>query len=203
MVNVTQIEASIVVTKGVTRTSEPHGATMELDAGEAGRQARIPQSFLLSEVVRTPSMVPTPPIEPTVGPAASTSRVVDTNVSSSVMSRMVTSVLGSPSFSTSDLMVSGVDLARVFRLAATLCEHGNVVATSVKVCEGVDVGQPVAGDVDVEQPVISCVDSPWQAVVAKMDALPTQLAIDRERFTPGVCMLDNWSGIFRLVSPTC
>ncbi len=38
--------------------------------------------------------------------------------------------------------------------------------------------------------------------MAKMDALLTQLAIDRERLTPGVCMLDNRSGIFRLVSPT-
>jgi len=35
-----------------------------------------------------------------------------------------------------------------------------------------------------------------------MDALLAQPAIDRERLTLGVCMLDNWSGIFRLVSPT-
>jgi hypothetical protein len=35
-----------------------------------------------------------------------------------------------------------------------------------------------------------------------MDALPTRPAIDCVRLTPGVCMLDNWSGIFRLVSPT-
>jgi hypothetical protein len=35
-----------------------------------------------------------------------------------------------------------------------------------------------------------------------MDALPIWLAIDRERLTPGVCMLDNRSGIFQLVSPT-
>jgi hypothetical protein len=74
---------------------------------------------------------------------------------------MVTSMLGSLAFSTSDLMVSGIDLARVFRLATTLCERENVVATSVEVCEGVDVGQPVVGDVAVEQPVISSVDSPW------------------------------------------
>jgi hypothetical protein len=33
-----------------------------------------------------------------------------------------------------------------------------------------------------------------------MDALPIRPTIDRERLTPGVCMLDNWSGIFRLVS---
>jgi hypothetical protein len=106
-------------------------------------------------------MVPTPLIELTMGPSASTSRVVDTDISSSAMSRMVTSVLGSPSISASDLMALEVDLVRVFRLAATLCERGSVAATNVKVCEGVDVGQLVAGDVVMEQPVISSVDSPW------------------------------------------
>jgi hypothetical protein len=116
MDNVTQIEASIAVTKGVTRTSEPHGATVELDPqrGEAGRQARLPQSFLLSKVAKTPSMVPTPPIELTVGLAASTSRVVDKDVSSNSVLLMVTLVLGSPSFSANDLMALGVDLTRVF-----------------------------------------------------------------------------------------
>jgi hypothetical protein len=69
------------------------------------------------------------------------------------------------------------------------------------VCEGVDVGQPVAGDVVVEQLVISGVDSPWQVATTKMDTLPARPTIDRERLTFGVSMLDNWSGIFRLVSP--
>jgi hypothetical protein len=59
-------------------------------------------------------MVPTPPIEPTVGPTASTSCIVDTDVSSNAVSRMVTSVLGSPTFSANDLMASGVDLTHVF-----------------------------------------------------------------------------------------
>jgi hypothetical protein len=68
-------------------------------------------------------------------------------------------MLGSPTFSANDLMVSGIDLACVFRLIATLCERGSVVATSAKVCEGVDVGQLVVGDV-VEQPMVSGVDSP-------------------------------------------
>ncbi len=55
----------------------------------------------------------------------------------------------------------------------------------------------------MEQFVISSVDSPWHvATTAKMDILPAQPAIDHERLTPGVCMLDNQSGIFRLVSPT-
>jgi hypothetical protein len=132
MASVAQIDASITVTRGITRASEPHGATVELDPhkGEASRQVKLPQSFLLFKVVRTPSMVPTPPIEPTMGPTASTSCVVDTDISSSVVSRMVISVLGSPTFSANDLMASGVDLTRVFRLATTLCEHGSVVATS-------------------------------------------------------------------------
>ncbi|CAM6060267.1 unnamed protein product [Sphagnum tenellum] len=78
-------------------------------------------------------MVPTPPIEPIVGPTALTSRVVDTYGSSSAVSRMVTLMLGSPSFLASDLMASGVDLARVFREVATLCERGSVIAMSVEV----------------------------------------------------------------------
>ncbi len=154
---------SVVVTRGITQASEPRGTTMELDPqrGEAGRQARFPQLFLLSKVVRTPSMVPTPPIKPTVGPATSTSHVVNTDVSSSAVLRMVTSVFRSPSFSASDLMASRIDLALVFRLAATLCERGSVIATNAKVCEGVDVGQLMARDVAMEQPMISGVDSPW------------------------------------------
>ncbi len=117
-------------------------------------------------------MVPTPLIELIVGPTTSTSRVVDTDVSSSVVLQMVTSVLGSPSFLANDLMASRVDLVRVFQLAATLCEHGSVVAMNVEVCEGVDVGQLVVGGVVMEQPMILSVDSPWQVVATKMDALP-------------------------------
>jgi hypothetical protein len=123
--------------------------------------------------VKTPSMVPTPPIKLTMGLVASTSRVVDTDVSSNAVSRMATLVLGSPSFSASDLMASGIDLALVFQLVPTLYERGSVTVTSVEVCEGVDVGQPVSGDVIVEQAVRSGVDSPWQAATAKIDALPT------------------------------
>jgi hypothetical protein len=99
-------------------------------------------------------MVPTPLIEPTVGLASSTSHVVDKDVSSNSVLLMVTSMLGSPSFSASDLMALGIDLTHVFCLATTLCERGNVAATNADVCEGVDVGQPVAKDVAMEQFVI-------------------------------------------------
>jgi hypothetical protein len=42
-------------------------------------------------------------------------------------------MLGSPSFSASDLMASGMDLALVFCLVATLCERGNVATMSAEV----------------------------------------------------------------------
>jgi hypothetical protein len=109
---------------------------------------------------------------------------------------MAISVLGSPSFLANDLMASGITLAPVFRLVVVLCEHRSVVATSAKVCEGVDVGQPMAREVAVEQPVLSGVDSPWQVATAKMDALPAWPTTDHDRLTFGVCMLDNQSGIF-------
>jgi hypothetical protein len=92
-------------------------------------------------------MVPTPLIEPIVGPTTLKSHVVDTDVSSSVVLQMATSVLGSPSFLANDLMASRIDLALVFRLAATLCERGSVIATNAEVCEGVAVGQPMVKDV--------------------------------------------------------
>ncbi len=65
--------------------------------------------------------------------ATSTSHVVDTDVSSSVVLWMAISMLGSPSFSASDLMASGMDLALVFCLVATLCERGNVATMSAEV----------------------------------------------------------------------
>jgi hypothetical protein len=43
---------------------------------------------------------------------------------------------------------------------------------------------------------------PQSGVATKMDALPAQPAIDHERLTLDVCMLDNRNGIFWLVSPT-
>jgi len=69
--------------------------------------------------------------------------------------------VGIPIIFDSDLMALGVDLAPVFRLTATLCERGSVAATSAEICEGVDVGQPMARDVVMQQPVISGVDNPW------------------------------------------
>ena len=109
---------------------------------------------------------------------------------------MATSVLESRLFLASELMASGVELAPVFRLAATLCERGPVSAKSAEVCEDVAV-EPSS-----EPKVVSSTDNTWHAAAARMDALPARPAIEREKLKPGVCMLDNRTGVLRLVSPT-
>ncbi|BBN08889.1 hypothetical protein Mp_4g15290 [Marchantia polymorpha subsp. ruderalis] len=177
-----QVEASVAVTRGVARALEPRGATGELDPqrGEGGRQARLPQSFLLSEVGRTSSIRPVPLSDLSGRTETSTSRVVDTDTPSSAVTRMASSVMKSPLFSSTELIDSGIDLAQVFRLVATFCECGSVNATSA------EIGKAIT----------------WQAAAARMEFLPARPAIDREGILPGVCMVDNRSGVFRLMSAT-
>jgi hypothetical protein len=67
-------------------------------------------------------------------------KLCQNNLNANSVYIVIMPMLGSSSFLASDLMASRVDLAHVFRLAATLCECGSVVTTSAEVCEGVDVG---------------------------------------------------------------
>ncbi|OAE24897.1 hypothetical protein AXG93_2931s1400 [Marchantia polymorpha subsp. ruderalis] len=191
-----QVEASVAVVGSGARTSEPRGATVELDPqrGEGGRQSRLPQSFLLSEVGSSSSMRPAPPSDTRVRTEVLTSSVVDADVPSSAVMRMATSVLRSPLFSATELIDSGIDLARVFRVAATSCERGRVAATSAEIREDT-VEDPSSTSTLFEE-------TTWQAAAARMESLPARPAIDRESIVPGVCMVDNRSGLFRLVSST-
>lgn len=117
------MEASVAMTSSDVRASEPRGATVKLDPqrDEGGRQARLPQSFLLSKVGGFSSMIHTPPSDHVVKIETYRSHVVGTKTSS-VMMRMATSMMRSPLFSTMELMAFGVDLACVFCVAASLCE---------------------------------------------------------------------------------
>ncbi|PTQ38247.1 hypothetical protein MARPO_0052s0045 [Marchantia polymorpha] len=90
-----------------------------------------------------------------------------------------------------ELMNSGIDLARVFRVAATSCERERVTATSAEIREDT-VEDPSSTSTLFEK-------TTWQAAAARMESLPTQPAIDRERIVPDVCMVDNRSGLFWLV----
>ncbi|PTQ36558.1 hypothetical protein MARPO_0063s0090, partial [Marchantia polymorpha] len=191
-----QVEASVAVTRGAARALEPRGATGELDPqrGEGERQARLPQSFLLSEVGSTSSMRPVSPSGLSGRTETSTSRVVDTDTPSSAVTRMASSVMRSSLFLAMELMDSGIDLARVFRAAATLCERVSITATSA------EIGETIGEELSSTTP--SSDESTWQAAAAQMESLPARPAIDRKRVVPGVCMVDNRSGVFRLVSAT-
>ncbi|BBN20559.1 hypothetical protein Mp_Vg00640 [Marchantia polymorpha subsp. ruderalis] len=192
----TQVEASVAVTRGDARASEPRGATVELDPqrGEGGHQSRLPQSYLLSEVASSSSMRPALPSDTGVRTKVLTSSVVDADVPSSAVMRMATLVLRSPLFLATELMDSGIDLARVFWVEATSCERGRVIATSAEIREDT-----------IEAPSSTSTlfkETTWQVAAARMESLPARPAIDRERIVPSVCMMDNRSGLFWLVSST-
>ncbi|OAE29984.1 hypothetical protein AXG93_669s1340 [Marchantia polymorpha subsp. ruderalis] len=121
----------------------------------------------------------------------STSRVVDTYKPSSAVTRMASSVMRSPLFLATELIDSWIDLARVFRLAATSCERGSAIATSV------EIGEAIVEELSSTTTLSD--ESTWQAAAARMEFLPTRPAIDRERVVLGVCMVDNWNGVFRLI----
>lgn len=119
----------------------------------------------------------------------STSHVVGMDTPSSAVMRMDTSVMRSPLFSATELMDFGIDLARVFRVAYMLCERGSVNTTHAEICE--QHSTPTLND-----------EVTWPAAAARMESLPTQPAIESESFVLEVCMVDNRSGLFRLVSST-
>lgn len=163
LASVAQVQASVAVTRGAACASEPRGATVKLDPkrDEDVRQARLPQSFLLSEVGRTSSIIPTPPSDPIVQNEAFTSHVVSAETSSSAAMRMATSVVRSPLFSTIELMASGVDVALVFCVGVTLCERGSVTATSAKIREDIAEEQYLTHTLRVE--------TTWHAATERME----------------------------------
>lgn len=81
------------------------------------------------------------PSEPIVMMKTFMSHAVDGETSSSAVLWMASSVMESLLFSTTKLIACGLDLARVFNIRVTLCEHGSITANSAKVCQGIDTEQ--------------------------------------------------------------
>jgi hypothetical protein len=190
-------EEAAVVTRAASRVAEPRGAAAELDPqrGEASRQVRLPQSFLLSEAIRTPSMAPTRPQEPSVRAQPSSSQGSDAERDTSRVSEVAGTVMEAPLFSAKELMALGIDASSIFRRAAALCARTQGTAMGAGVKEEVVVDQPSTSATKVSG------DGAWQAVAAKMEDLPARPMVDRASFNPGVCMLDNQSGVFQLRGP--
>ncbi|CAM6082504.1 unnamed protein product [Calypogeia fissa] len=123
MAGVAQVEASVAMTRSVACSVEPRGASVELDPqrGDASRQVRLPQSFPLSEALRTTSMVPRRPSDEATGVEGATLRGGATGASSNLVLQAAIALVRSPLFSARELMELGLEIGPIFRWAAVLC----------------------------------------------------------------------------------
>jgi hypothetical protein len=108
----------------------PRGASPSLDPqhGLGNKQARLPESFTLGEVVPTSSMVP--PIRMRVPSAKIAQGGAELVEALGVVSEVAAKVYQAPLFSAA--MVSRVDFSptAVFKMVVTICERGNSTATN-------------------------------------------------------------------------
>ena len=197
--HVEPVEAGAAVTRGKGKAQEPRGADVDLDPqrGEGGKQTRLPQSFLLSEVVRTPVMAPIPmesgsASDVGVGPTNSVRGPSDTAVAvSNTMLGAATALCELPLFSATQIRTVGFDSVEVFRLAATLCESEQASASTVEVATK---QQTI--------PQTQMLKEPWQAAAANLVNLSARPAIERTMVRPNVILLDNRNKVFSLVGPS-
>jgi hypothetical protein len=170
----------------------PRGASSNLDPQRGGgnRQARLPESFTLEEMVPTTSMVYPSRVE------ASLNRPAQRGAKSTKASRVVqeaASLIYQVSLF-SAAMVSHADFSPVaiFKRAATMCESGHyTVATTLKTA--VDMEQVVKSQEDTVQGLF--------LAAARVKTMFVRPAIERSSITSGVVVVDNSQGIFQLVGP--
>jgi hypothetical protein len=170
----------------------PRGASPSLDPqrGEGNKQARLPESFTLEEVVPTSSMVP--PIMMRVLLAKIAQGGTESAEAPRVVNETATRVYQAPLFSVA--MVSRADFspAAVFKMVATMCERRSSTATNAMETE-VQLEPMVDSEDDIVQELLAAAAS-----VKTMSARP---AIERSSISPGVVVVDNSQGIFQLVGP--
>jgi hypothetical protein len=168
------------------------GASSNLDPqrGEGNRQARLPESFTLEEMVPTTSMVYPSRVEASSNKPSQ--RGAKPTKASGVVQEAASLIYQASLFSAA--MVSHLDFspATVFKRAATMCESGHyTVATTLKTA--VDAEQEVDSQEDTVQGLFSA--------AARVKTMPARPAIERSSITPGVVIVDNSQGIFQLVGP--
>jgi hypothetical protein len=170
----------------------PRGASSNLDPqrGEGNRQARLPESFTLEEMVPTTSMVYPSRVE------ASSNRPSQRGAKSTkalgVVQEAASLIYQASLFSAAMVSHSDFSPAAVFKRAATMCESGHsTVATNLKTA--VDAEQVVESQEDTVQGLFS--------VATRVKTMPARPAIERSSITPDVVVVDNSQGIFQLVGP--
>jgi hypothetical protein len=181
-------------TRGQTAAPKdtPRGASSNLDPqrGEGNRQARLPESFTLEEMVPTTSMVYPSRVEASSNRPSQ--RGAKSTKASGVVQEAASLIYQAPLFSSAMVSHSDFSPTAVFKRAATMCESGHsTVATTLKTA--VDAEQVVESQEDTVQRLFSA--------AARVKTMPTRPAIDRSSITPGVVVVDNSQGIFHFVGP--
>jgi hypothetical protein len=170
----------------------PRGASSSLDPqrGEGNKQAWLPESFILGEVVPTSSMVP--PIMVRIPSAKIVQGGAEPVEAPGVVNEAAAKVCQAPLFSAA--MVSRADFspAAVFKMVATMCERESSTATNAIKTE-VQLEPMVDSDEDTVQELL--------AAATSVKTIPTRPTIERSSISPGVVVVDNSQGIFQLVGP--
>jgi hypothetical protein len=170
----------------------PRGASSNLDPqrGEGNRQARLPESFTLEEMVSTTSMVY--PSRVKASSNRPSQRGAKPTKALGVVQEAALLIYQVSLFSATMVSHSDFSPAAVFKKAATMCESGHsTIATTLKTA--VDAEQVVESQEDTVQGLFSA--------VACVKTMPARPAIERSSITPGVVVVDNSQGIFQLVGP--
>jgi hypothetical protein len=170
----------------------PRGASSNLDPqrGEGNRQAQLPKSFTLEEMVQTTSMVYPSRVEASSNRPSQ--RGAKPTKASGVVQEAASLIYQASLFSVAMVSHSDFSPAAVFKRAATICESGHsMVATILKTA--VDAEQGVESPEDIVQGLFSA--------AARVKTMPARPAIERSSITPGVVVVDNSQGIFQLVEP--
>jgi hypothetical protein len=170
----------------------PRGASSNLDPqrGENNRQARLPESFTLEEMVPTTSMVYPLRVEASSNRPAQ--RGARPTKASDVVQKAASLIYQASLFSTAMASHADFSSVAVFKRAARMYESGHyTVAIALKT--EVDTEQVVESQEDTVQGLFSA--------VARVKTMPARPAIERSSITPGVVVVDNSQGIFQLVGP--
>jgi hypothetical protein len=174
----------------------PRGASPSLDPqrGEGNKQARLPESFTLGEMVPTFSMVP--PIRMRVPSAKVAQGGAELVEAPGVVSAAAARVYQALLFSAA--MVSRADFspAVVFKMVATMCERGRSTATNAMKTE-VHLEPLVDSEEDSEEDTVQ----ELLAAAARVKTMPARPVIERSSISPGVVVVDNSQGIFQLIGP--
>jgi hypothetical protein len=170
----------------------PRGASSNLDPqrGEGNRQAQLPESFTLEEMVPTTSMVYPSRVEASSNRPAQ--RGAKPTKASGVVQEVASLIYQASLFSAA--MASHTDFkpVAIFKRAATMCESGHyTVATTLKTA--VDAEQVVESQEDKVQGLFSA--------AARVKTMPARPAIERSSITPSIVVVDNSQSIFQLVGP--